>query len=54
MDNIKKIKKHGYKGEIIARMTISPDFPDIFEQVLFLINSDFLLFIGKLMRFLSI
>ncbi|MDD5192602.1 MAG: TIGR04084 family radical SAM/SPASM domain-containing protein [Candidatus Nanoarchaeia archaeon] len=41
MDNIKFIKNNGYNGEIIARMTISQDFPDIYEQVLNLINSGF-------------
>lgn len=41
MNNIKQIREKGYTGELIARMTISQDFPDIFEQVLFLINSGF-------------
>lgn len=31
INNIKNIRKRGYKGEIVARMTIS--FSDIFEQV---------------------
>lgn len=31
MENLKLIRFHGYRGEIVARMTIS--FPDIFEQV---------------------
>lgn len=38
MKNLKLIKKNGYKGELIARMTISPEFPDIFEQVKHLIS----------------
>ncbi len=37
IDNIKLIKKNGYKGELVARMTISR-FPDICEQVLNLID----------------
>ncbi len=41
INNIKLIRKEGYKGELIARMTISPDFPDIYEQVLSLINAGF-------------
>ncbi len=41
MKNIEKIKEQGYKGEIIARMTISQEFPDIYEQVLSLIKSGF-------------
>ena len=31
ISNLKLIRFHGYKGEIVARMTI--DFPDIYEQV---------------------
>ncbi|MCL5018406.1 MAG: TIGR04084 family radical SAM/SPASM domain-containing protein [Candidatus Pacearchaeota archaeon] len=41
ISNIKKIREQGYDGELIARMTISQDFPDLYEQVLFLINSGF-------------
>ncbi len=41
MSNIRLIKEKGYQGELIARMTISQDFSDICEQVLFLINSGF-------------
>ena len=33
IENIKFIKNNGYKGEIVARMTIDQDFPDLFEQV---------------------
>ncbi|MDD5193070.1 MAG: TIGR04084 family radical SAM/SPASM domain-containing protein [Candidatus Nanoarchaeia archaeon] len=36
--NIKFIRRNGYKGEIIARMTIDQKFPDLYEQVLNLIN----------------
>lgn len=31
--NIELIRKNGYKGELVARMTLS-EFPDIYEQVL--------------------
>jgi putative peptide-modifying radical SAM enzyme len=41
IENVRLIKKNGYRGELIARMTISQEFPDIYEQVLFLINSGF-------------
>jgi uncharacterized protein len=41
MKNIKLIKENGYNGEIIARITVSQDFPDIYEQVLNLINRGF-------------
>jgi uncharacterized protein len=36
MENLKVIKRNGYKGEIIARMCL--DFPDVNEQVQYLIN----------------
>jgi uncharacterized protein len=36
--NIRDIRKRGYVGEIIARMTISPKFPDIFEQIKHLLS----------------
>ena len=36
--NLQLIRKRGYKGELIARMTISPEFPDIYEQVLHLVS----------------
>ena len=32
LENLKLIRKNGYQGEIVARMTLS-EFPDIFEQV---------------------
>jgi uncharacterized protein len=41
MKNIQLIKQNGYKGEIIARMCISQDFPDIYEQVISLIKVGF-------------
>ncbi|KYC52179.1 MAG: molybdenum cofactor biosynthesis protein A [Candidatus Methanofastidiosum methylothiophilum] len=41
MKNISEIKEKGYSGEIIARMTLSPESPDILEQVLHLIDSGF-------------
>lgn len=41
MKNIERIRKKGYKGEIIARMTISTDFSDIYKQVLFLLKKGF-------------
>jgi putative peptide-modifying radical SAM enzyme len=37
-ENIKNLRKQGYGGEIVARMTIS-DFPDIYEQVLDLLET---------------
>ncbi len=39
MSNIKQIKSNGYKGEIIARMTLS--YPDVFEQVKHLLRVGF-------------
>jgi len=39
MKNIRLVKKNGYKGELIARMTIL--YPDIFEQTMSLIDSGF-------------
>jgi len=39
MNNIDLIKKRGYGGELIARMTISQ--PDIYEQVKYLLDSGF-------------
>lgn len=41
MKNIEEIKSKCYNGEIIARMTISQDFPDLYEQVLNLIKVGF-------------
>ncbi|MBS3094894.1 radical SAM protein, partial [Candidatus Pacearchaeota archaeon] len=44
MKNLKLIRKNGFKGEIVARMTLSPlvkntpDVSDIFEQVKFLFS----------------
>ncbi len=39
--NISQIKEKDYLGEIIARMTLNLESPDIFEQVLHLIDSGF-------------
>lgn len=42
ISNLKLIKKNGFEGEIVARMVISHEFPDIFDQVKYLIeNKDF-------------
>jgi uncharacterized protein len=38
VENLNLIRKKGYLGELVARMTISPEFPDIFEQVQHLIS----------------
>jgi uncharacterized protein len=38
LSNLKKIRADGYSGEIIGRMTISQDFPDVYEQVLNLVE----------------
>ncbi len=38
IENVKLARKNGYKGEIVARMVISPNFPDIYEQALHLLN----------------
>ncbi len=38
MKNIHFIRKHGYNGEIIARMTIS-EFPDLYEQVMNILDT---------------
>lgn len=40
-DNINLIKRKGYSGELIARMTISQKFPDLCKQVLFLVSKGF-------------
>ena len=41
MTNISEIKEKGYSGEIIGRMTLNLESPDIFEQVLHLVDSGF-------------
>lgn len=41
MKNISTIRDKGYCGEIIARMTLGIDSPDIFEQVLHLLEIGF-------------
>jgi len=38
--NIKQLKEKGYKGELIARLVVSQEFPDIFEQVRYLIEKE--------------
>ncbi|MGD9275916.1 MAG: TIGR04084 family radical SAM/SPASM domain-containing protein [Candidatus Pacearchaeota archaeon] len=38
IENIKKIRRKGFNGEIVARMTIAQDFPDIEKQVKHLIE----------------
>lgn len=38
LKNLKLIRAHGFAGEIVARMTISQNFPDVFEQVKHLIE----------------
>jgi len=39
--NIHNLKQKGYNGEIIARMTLSKEFPDLYEQILHLLNCGF-------------
>ena len=41
MENLSLIKERGYSGEVIARMTLSMESPDIYEQALHLINVGF-------------
>lgn len=41
IENISKIRKEGYSGELIARMTIAQDCPDLYEQVLSLVKAGF-------------
>ena len=41
MKNIKLIRKNGYDGEIVARMVVSQEFPDVYEQVLSLVSAGF-------------
>ncbi len=38
LENIKIVRKKGFRGEIVARMTIAQNFPDVFEQVKYLIS----------------
>jgi uncharacterized protein len=40
MNNIKLIRENGFQGEIVARVTVS-EFPDIYKQVLSLVNAGF-------------
>lgn len=41
MKNIELIKGNGYRGELIARMAIAQEFPDLYEQVLALVKVGF-------------
>lgn len=41
MNNICNITSRGYEGELIARMTIAQEFPDIFHQVRSLLSEGF-------------
>jgi len=41
INNLKQIQKNGYKGEIVARMCISPPNSDLYEQVTSLIKTGF-------------
>ena len=38
--NIKQARKEGYAGEIVARMVITPEFSDLYEQVSHLIEKE--------------
>ncbi len=38
--NLQNARKLGYKGEIVARMVISPEFSDLYEQVIYLLNNE--------------
>lgn len=38
ISNLKDARKKGYSGEFVGRMTISQEFPDIYEQVLNLVK----------------
>lgn len=38
IENLNLIRKKGFKGEIIARMAVSPPHSDIYEQVMHLLN----------------
>jgi uncharacterized protein len=37
--NLNLIRQNGFSGEIVARMTISQDFPDVYEQVRHLLEN---------------
>lgn len=41
LGNICLIKKRGFKGEVIARMTVSTEFPDVFRSVKELLDAGF-------------
>ncbi len=38
IDGLKWARNNGYDGEIVARMTIAQEFPDLFEQVIHLVG----------------
>ena len=41
MKNVELIKENGYVGELIARMAIAQEFPDLYEQVMALVRVGF-------------
>jgi len=41
MKNVENAIRNGYRGELIARMTIDQDFPDLFDQVISLRKKGF-------------
>jgi len=41
MENIMKMREEGYNGEIVARMCIASEFPDVYEQVRYLLDLGF-------------
>jgi putative peptide-modifying radical SAM enzyme len=41
LENVRKIQEQSYNGELIARMVISQEFPDIYEQTKFLVEAGF-------------
>lgn len=38
IENLRFIRKNGFQGEVVARMTISQEHPDLFEQVKNILN----------------
>ena len=40
LENVRLIRENGFAGEIVARMVISSEFSDVYEQVLHLSNLD--------------
>ncbi len=41
LNNLKTIRENGYTGEIVSRMTVAQDNPDIFKNVLDLVKAGF-------------